>query len=110
MHQTLDATSWPTVGEEIAVRAAMDGLRVDVDWLGKTLRPEDYQLYVPQHHLNPFTVWAAIELYALDWSLRDIGDHLGFDHSAVLHWMIEIGHPRRPKKRGHNRRGGSNRK
>jgi hypothetical protein len=53
---------WPTVGEEIAVWATMHGLMVDVDWLGRTLRPEGYGLCVPENGHS--RGWAAIESWA----------------------------------------------
>jgi len=56
---------WPTVGEEAAVWATMRGFMVDVDWLGRTLRPEDYGLFLPATgHANPFRIWAAMESWA----------------------------------------------
>jgi hypothetical protein len=54
-------TGWPSIGEEIAVWAAIHGRKVDAEWLGRTLRAEDYGMYVPMGHPNTFKVWAAVE-------------------------------------------------
>jgi len=56
---------WPAVGEEVAIWAAMRGLIVDIDWLGRTLLPAGYGLLLPRTGLsNPFRSWAAVEAWA----------------------------------------------
>jgi hypothetical protein len=74
----------------------MHGLVVDADWLGKPLLAEDYGLYVPQGHSNPFTVWAAIEWYTLGRSLREVGDEVGVLECNVRQWLDRIDFVRRP--------------
>jgi hypothetical protein len=96
--------AWPTAGEEIAVWATMHGFSVDVDWLGRTLRPEDYGLFLPETgHANPFRIWAAIE----SWAGQDLhaGTLRGGDRSDGDGSQERRGDRRRPGGRlGHDGR------
>lgn len=83
----LVSAEWATIGEEIAVWAALREDEVDEDWLGRTLRGEEIGGYIPVGHTTSQQIWEAVEYYSWGWTVEDIADEMGMSPEGVFTWF-----------------------